>query len=304
MHHVLVKVLRLSVITVAAMLLLAPSGRAAMPTDMSLKVTGTSFKVGLRGRYTVTVANRGSQPTDDAVHVRTTLPAGLTLISQQVGAWTCSAAGQSVDCVTQRSLGVGKTSTFHFWVSVCTAAFPGVVTSFQVVYAADPNSGNDVATRSTSVRPGQCVLGTRTPTASSGAPTATRTPLPAGTRTPTPVPGNPAAPVVTSFTCNGGAQCTVSAGESFMLNFSFTDADANAISWLIMAQRDDGFTTQVGRGRLGTPTGSATIPLQFPGFTCSFSHCRQDMWEFSLTATDTTGLTSTPVSVAITVLGS
>ena len=69
-----------------------------------------------------------------------------------------------------------------------------------------------------------------------------------------------------------------------------------------MGRRDDGFMQQVGRGSLGAGTAGATIPIQFPAFTCSFSHCRQDVWTFTLTVSDTTGLTSAPVSVTITVL--
>lgn len=302
MYCLLFKFLRLSVASVGVLLLLAMRSRAATPTDMSIKVTGASFKVGALGRYTVTVANRGNQPTDDAIHVRVTLADGLTLLSQRGSDWTCSAVNQSVDCVTQRSLDVGKTSTLRLWLSVCTAAFPGVVTSFQVDYAADPTPGNNVAMRSTTVRSGRCSQGTLTPTTSPG----THTPPPAGTPTPTrtPVQGSPGAPVITSFTCDGGAQCTISAGEALQLLFSFTDPNGNAISWSILARRDDGFTMQVGHGGLGVPTASATIPLQHPGFTCSFSHCRQDMWDFGLTVTDTTGMTSAPVSVSITVLGS
>jgi uncharacterized repeat protein (TIGR01451 family) len=300
MHHLLYKVLGLSI---GAVLFLAPSSRAATPTDMTLKVTGASFKVGRLGRYTITVANRGNQATDDPVHVLVMLPPGLTLASQKGTNWTCSSSGQSVDCITQRSFARGRTSTFRLWVQVCDAAYPFAFTTFQVNYAADTNSGNNVATRSTVVRTGQCVEGTATPSSGSGTPAPTRTPAASGTRTPTPSPGRVGAPVVTSFTCKGAAQCTVSAGESFPLSFSFTDSDANAISWSMMARRDDGFTTQVGRGSLGVPTGSATIPIQYPGFTCSFSVCRQDVWDFTLTVTDTTGLTSAPVSVTITVLG-
>ena len=305
MLHVLLKVLRSSVVAIATVLCLTATGHAASPADMSLKVTGTSFKVGGLGRYTITVANRGGQPTNDAVHVVVALPAGLTLASQATGGWTCSANGQLVDCVTQRVFGVGKTNTFRLFVKVCDAAFPVVFPSFQVVYAGDPNAGNNIATRSTGIRPGQCVQGTVTPTSGSGSgtPTPTRTPLPGGTPTPTTVAGSPGAPVVTGFTCNGATQCTVATNQSFQLQLNFTDPNGNAISWSIMARRDDGFTTQVGHGNLGVPTASASIPLQFPGFTCSFSHCRQDMWTFSLTATDTTGLTSAPMSIAITVLG-
>lgn len=307
MYYPLFKVLRLPVLAVGAVLVLAANSRAATPTDMTLKVTGSSFRVGSLGRYTVTVANRGKQPTDAPVDVRVTLPDGLTLASQRGPDWTCSATGQVVDCLTSRSFGVGRVSTLRLSVNVCTTGVSAVVTSFQVVYAADTNAGNNTAMRSTGIRPGQCG-GAATPTKGSGTPTATRTPVPGASKTPTPTPmssgGNPAAPVITSFTCAGGAACTVSAGESFALQFSFTDANGNAISWSIMARRDDGFTMQVGRGSLGAGTAGTTISLQHPGFTCSFSHCRQDVWDFALTVTDTTGLTSPPVSVTITVLGS
>jgi uncharacterized repeat protein (TIGR01451 family) len=307
MHYSLFKVLRLSALAFGAVLLLAANSRGATPTDLTLKVTGTSFRVGSLGRYTLTVANRGNQPTDQPVAVHVTLPDGLTLASSRGSDWTCSATGQVVDCVTSRSLGVGRVRTLRLSVNVCTTGVSSVVTSFQVVYAADTNPGNNTATRSTGIRPGQCG-GAVTPTQGSGTPIATRTPVPGTTRTPTPTPmpngGNPAAPVVTNFTCEGGAACTVSAGQSFALQFSFTDVDGNAISWSIMARRDDGFTAQVGRGSLGAGTAGTTISLQHPGFTCSFSHCRQDVWIFALTVTDTTGLTSAPVSVTITVLGS
>jgi len=296
MQSVLFRILRPSAVAAGTLLFLTSGGRAATPTDLSVKVTGTSFKVGARGRYTLTVANRGKQPTDAPVHVTVTLPAGLTLMPQTGGTWTCSANGQAVDCVTQRSFAAGRVSTFRLWVSVCDAAFPLVFTSFQVVYPADTKTSNNVASRSTVIRAGQCVQGTVTPTPGSGTPAAT------GTRTPTPSASGTDAPVVTSFTCNGGTQCTVATDESFLLQFSFTDADANAISWSIIGRRDDGFSQQVGRGSLGTGTASATIPIQFPAFTCSFAHCRQDVWTFTLTVSDTTGLTSAPASVTITVL--
>ena len=306
MHHLLFKVLRFAVVTVGVGLSFAASSGATTPTDMSIKVTGISFKVGGVGRYTITVANRGKQPTDGPVDVRVLLPDGLTLASQRSSAWTCSASGQLVDCVTSRSFGVGRVSTLRLSVNVCTTGVSSVLTSFQVVYAADTNLGNNTATRSTGIRAGRC--GAVTPTQGSGTPVPTRTPVPGATKTPTSTPmpngGNPEAPVVTSFTCEGGADCTVSAGQSFLLQFSFTDADGNAISWSMMARRDDGFTAQIGRGSLGAGTAGTTISLQHPAFTCSFSHCRQDVWDVTLTVTDTTGLTSAPASVTITVLGS
>ena len=169
-------------------LLPALSSRAATPTDMTVKATGASFKVGSEGRYTVTVANRGKQPTDADVHVLVTLPAGLSFMSN-TGAWICSVEGQSVDCVTHDSFRVGRTQTFRLNVGVCDAAFPSVTTPFEVAYVADTNTGNDVATRFTTVRPGQCAPATAIPSATS-IPTATSasatvTSAPSGTVTPT-----------------------------------------------------------------------------------------------------------------------
>lgn len=296
MHKVLCKVLRLSVITVAAQLLLASGSGAVTPTDMILKVTGASFKVGRLGHYTLTVGNHGNQATDAPVHVLVTLPDGLTLAKQSGAKWACTASGPAVDCVTQQSFSAGRTSTFSLWLQVCDAAFPEIFTSFEVVYPADTNGANNTASRSTMVRAGQCVAGTATPAMSPGA--FTPTPAP----TPTAPPGNPAAPVVTSFTCNGDSQCTLATDQSFLVQFSFTDADKNAISWQIMGRRDDGLTWQAGHGSLGKGTGSATIPLQYPGFPCSHHPCRQDEFTFTLTVTDTTGLKSTPVTLSITVL--
>jgi uncharacterized repeat protein (TIGR01451 family) len=302
MHHLVFNILRRSLLILGTVLLLAVGGRAATPTDMSIKVTGISFKVGGTGRYTITVSNRGNQVTDGPVHVLVTLPNGLTLAQQRGSDWTCTANGQAVDCATQRSFGAGRTSTFRLGVTVCDAAFPAIVTSFEVLYPADTKSGNNIAMRSTVIRPGHCGQVTAPPTTSPGIPTPTRTPGPPATASATAVPGNPAAPVVTSFTCNGAGQCTLASDESFLVQLSFTDSDKNAISWQIMGRRDDGFTWQAGHGSLGQGTASATIPLQYPGFPCSHHPCRQDEFTFTLTVTDTTGLTSAPVSIAITVL--
>jgi uncharacterized repeat protein (TIGR01451 family) len=174
---------------IVTFLLPAPSARATTPTDMTVKVTGASFKVGREGRYAVTVANRGTQPTDDAVHLRIALPAGLSFRSHTGSAWTCSVDGQSVDCVTHNAFRVGRTSTLRLRVGVCDAAFPSVVTPFEVAYAADTNNSNNVATRVTVVGAGQCAPATAppSPTAGSatGTPAATGTVTPTGTITPT-----------------------------------------------------------------------------------------------------------------------
>ena len=208
MRHQFFKPAALRAAILAGVLLPALSSRAATPTDMTVKVTGASFKVGKEGRYTATVANRGKLPTDAEVHLRVTLPAGLSFASHTGSAWTCSVQGQSVDCVTHDSFRVGRTQTLRLNVEVCDAAFPSVVTPFEVAYVADTNASNNVATRFTTVRPGQCAPATDTPTPTSGS--ATVTSGPSGTVTPTrTVTGTPTVtPTRTSTVTPGGPTVT------------------------------------------------------------------------------------------------
>lgn len=292
--------IRLSAAILALELCAPMATRAAAPTDLSLRVSAPAFRVGTSSRYTVTVANRGRQITDDVMHVHATLPAGLSIVSASGLVWTCTVAGQSVDCTTQQPLRSGRTSTIRLGVGVCTAAFPLVNTTFQLDYAGDTNTANNTVTKSTLVRAGVCTAGA-TPT-----PAATHTPGTPPPATPTPVPtaGNPAAPVVTSFTCNGAAQCSVSLGQAFTLQFTFTDPNANAISWRMTTRRDDGVSSDIADGTFGTKTGSGTVPLQFPPFTCDQSPCRQATFTFFVVVTDTTGFNSAAATVPVTVRAS
>lgn len=303
MHHLLLKGPYLPAVmaTVMGLLLLTPPARAAAPTDLTLRVSAvSSFRVGSASRYTITVANRGLQTTDADIHVRTTLPSGLSVVSATGLIWTCTVVGQAVDCATQQPLRVARTSTIRLKVGVCSAAFPLVDSSFQLDYAGDINTSNNVVTKSTLVRAGLCSSG---PTPTPPVTPTPGTPTP-GTPSPTPTAGNPAAPVVTSFTCNGAAQCTVSLGQSFTMQFSFTDPNANAISWRMTARGDDGSVSDVADGNFGTKTGGGTVPLQFPPFTCNPAPCRQATFTFIVVVTDTTGFNSVPASVPVTVRAS
>ncbi|HVM95381.1 MAG TPA: hypothetical protein VMT89_03280 [Candidatus Acidoferrales bacterium] len=296
----------LAAIALCATLGAAQSAYAAAATDMRIRAIGTSFRTGRFGRYNVTVSNHGTVATDDDIHVLVTLPPGISFVSQLRFAWDCSTNGQNVDCVRHDPLGRGRASTVSLVLAVCTTA-PSVVTTFQVVYAGDTNPTNDTTSRTTTVHPGQlCVAGTPTPPFTPGTPPPTRTPTIPGvpTNTPTPVSGNPNAPVVTSFTCNGASQCSVSLGQSFTLRFSFTDANANAVSYKMTARRDDGFTSDASDGTFGGPTAGQTITLNFPAFTCDQSPCRQATFDFTVVVTDSTHLDSTPATVVITVRAS
>jgi hypothetical protein len=107
--------------------------------------------------------------------------------------------------------------------------------------------------------------------------------------------------VVTSFTCNNAPQCTVSTGEPFTIRFSYTDANANAIRFVMTSRRDDGRTMTVSSGNFGSPRAADTITLNFPAFTCPITPCRQSLFDFTVVVSDTTNLNSVPRTVPITV---
>ena len=166
------------------LLVTARVAAAAAPTDLGIRATAVSFRVGVIGTYTVTVANRGPSTTDAPIHVVDTLPAGLTFagsISLTLD-WSCSAAGPNVDCVRVTPLDPGHSSTFRLRVAICSAAFPVATNTLILQYPADTNGANNSITKTKVVKMGTCA----TPP----------TPAP-GQSTPTPVPGTPRTPTST-----------------------------------------------------------------------------------------------------------
>jgi len=177
-------------ITASAALLTPPAAgpaAAAASADLALRVTATSFQVGRDTMYTIAVTNNGPSATDDEMHVTTTLPNGLSFLTNRGVGWTCTAVGQAVDCVRSTSLSAGTSSSLVISISVCTAAFPSVTTAFRVAYAGDTNAANNNARRTTVVKSGVCA-NTPTPTRTLPGPSATRTPTLTFTPTHTPVP--------------------------------------------------------------------------------------------------------------------
>lgn len=115
---------------------------------------------------------------------------------------------------------------------------------------------------------------------------------------------NQHAPVVTSFTCNGGESCDLDLGENFSASFSLTDVEGNANGWHILGRRvSDGATFESGQGSFDPPVGAATVPLNGGGFTCSTPPCGDSEFELILTVSDTTGLESASRSISIFVNG-
>jgi hypothetical protein len=119
---------------------------------------------------------------------------------------------------------------------------------------------------------------------------------------PTPIPAT--APVVSTVTCNGATECALSLDESFEIEFSFTDVNHNATAWHITIVRDDNQRFDGGSGTISPPSAGGTIPVSYNPFTCSGGNCRQTDYDFQVVVTDDTGLSSQPVGVPVTVLGS
>jgi uncharacterized repeat protein (TIGR01451 family) len=184
------------------MLVSASSAAAAAATDLSVRSTAGSLRVGAVATYAVTVANRGPAATDAPIHVLDDLPAGLSFAGVTGIGWSCSVGGASVDCVHDDSLGVGRSTTFRFRVSVCTAAFPSVTNIFHLVYPADVNGANDFAIKTKVVRAGSCTALPATPTNPPG-------PKGTPTSTPTASPTRTAAPSLTNL------QLTKTTGSTF-----------------------------------------------------------------------------------------
>lgn len=165
----------------------AVSVRAAAPADLRIRTTATSFKVGTNGSYNVSVRNESTIAADDTIQIVSTLPEGLTYASGLGTGWTCAGSlGRLVDCRTDAGLAPGDSTGFTLVVAVCTAAYPSVTTTFKAVYEADPDLGNNEATRSTLVKAGTCIeppvlFGPTTAPPEGAAPTPTPTAAPAAT---------------------------------------------------------------------------------------------------------------------------
>jgi hypothetical protein len=105
-------------------------------------------------------------------------------------------------------------------------------------------------------------------------------------------PSSGSAPVVTSFTCNGGKTCTLARGATAQLMFTYEDKDGNASSWEV-----SGYTigTPVGKGTISPPNGSGTINSKV---RCVGSGGPKDASN-SVSVTDVTGLKSNSLSVTV-----
>jgi hypothetical protein len=112
---------------------------------------------------------------------------------------------------------------------------------------------------------------------------------------------NSPAPVIASFTCNGQQTCTIPVGQAYSMAFSFFDPDGNASAWAITAIRDDGQSFDLAAGAITPASGSGTIPVNFQPFTCDSGTCRMAEYDFVVTVTDSSSLSSRATRVHVTV---
>ncbi len=155
------------------------------------------------------------------------------------------------------------------------------------------------ASPTSALTPSPSATRTITPTPSAtGTATRTRTPSPS----PTTSPGE--APVITDILCNDSTGCLLAIDEPFTIAFSFEDADGDAASWALSAERDDGEIFDLGGGTYVPPFAFGTTTIPFSGFQCATGNCAATNWLFTVVVTDLAGNESIPASVAISVLES
>jgi uncharacterized repeat protein (TIGR01451 family) len=122
-------------------------------TDLKLvKAVSGTFTVGSTGTYVLTVSNLGSTATNTGITVVDSLPAGLGFVSATGTGWACSAAGQTVTCVTTDVLAPAASSSITLTVSIAAAAAPTVTNTATLSYPGDTNAANNIANRPTTVR--------------------------------------------------------------------------------------------------------------------------------------------------------
>jgi uncharacterized repeat protein (TIGR01451 family) len=120
---------------------------AAVPVEVSISKSHTgTFTVGQNGVYTIAVSNAAAAvATTGTIIVNDTLPPGLTFVSGVGSGWSCSAAGQAVQCTRSTPIAPGGGSPITLTVAVAAGALPSVTNTATVTAAGDFNAANNSA---------------------------------------------------------------------------------------------------------------------------------------------------------------
>ena len=120
--------------------------------DVTVSVThGGSFTRGQTGAtYTLIVSNAGGAPSEAAISVTDTLPAGLTATALAGAGWTCSIAGAT--CSRNDALAAGANfPTITLTVDVASGAAASVTNLATVSGGSETNTSNDTSADPTSI---------------------------------------------------------------------------------------------------------------------------------------------------------
>ncbi|MGF6213300.1 DUF6923 family protein [Comamonas sp. 4034] len=95
-------------------------------------------------KYTLVVTNSGNAATAGIITIRDVMPVGITTASGTYGNWSCTAAGQSLDCTSAVAINPGGQSAIDLPVNIASTAISSSVTNMAGVGGGgDPfNGGN------------------------------------------------------------------------------------------------------------------------------------------------------------------
>ncbi|UBB17512.1 beta strand repeat-containing protein [Comamonas odontotermitis] len=80
-------------------------------------------------KYTLTVTNNGNAPTVGTITIADFMPVGITVVSGSYGNWSCTAAGQSLDCTSTTSINSGGQSVIDLPVLIAPTAISNSATN-------------------------------------------------------------------------------------------------------------------------------------------------------------------------------
>lgn len=116
--------------------------------NLSVDKTATpaSFTAGGTGTYAIAVANGGNVASVGQITATDALPAGLSvadgavaLTGPNAAAWSCTAASNTLTCLSATAIAAGASSSFSFAVNIAFAATGPLVNTARVAGGGDPN---------------------------------------------------------------------------------------------------------------------------------------------------------------------
>ena len=112
--------------------------------DLSLSKTApATFLVGQPLNYVLNVTNGANGVTSAPIVITDVLPAGVTLIATSGAGWSCTLAGQTLNCTHDGPLQPGTSLTLNVSVMPSAEAGSTISNTAKVGTSGDPNASND-----------------------------------------------------------------------------------------------------------------------------------------------------------------